>query len=126
MGAATFAETEGWEEKDVASIAKRLAALPKNGSKPRMVVITQGADPTIVCVGGEVTEYPIIALPKEKLVDTNGAGDAYVGGFLSGLVQEKNMACCCAAFGLPFPAQAEVLLHTTRSKAIAKAQVHQG
>ena len=95
--AATFAETEGWEEKDVASIATKLAALPKNGSKPRMVVITQGADPTIVCVGGEVTEYPIIALSKEKLVDTNGAGDAYVGGFLSGLVQEKGVAYCCAA-----------------------------
>jgi len=78
--AATFAETEAWEEKDVASIAKKLAALPKNGTKPRMVVITQGADPTIVCVGGEVIEYPIIALPKEKPVDTNGAGDAYVGG----------------------------------------------
>merc|ERR1712136_82846 len=87
----------GWEEKDVASIAKKLAALPKNGSKPRMVVITQGADPTIVCVGGEVTEYPIIALPKEKLVDTNGAGDAYVGGFLPGLVQEKSVAFCCSA-----------------------------
>ena len=24
----------------------------------------------------------MIALPKEKLVDTNGAGDAFVGGFL--------------------------------------------
>ena len=95
--AATFAETEGWEEKEVASIAKNLAALPKNDSKPRTIVVTQGADPTIVCVGGEVTEYPIIALPKEKLVVTNGARDTYVGGFLSGLVQEKSVAHCCAA-----------------------------
>jgi len=95
--AATFADTEGWEEKDVPSIAKRLAALPRNGDKPRTVVITQGADPTIVCVGGVVTEYPVIALPKEKLVDTNGAGDAYVGGFLSGLVQGKDVAYCCSA-----------------------------
>eukprot|EP00450_Noctiluca_scintillans_P004816 CAMPEP_0194502548 /NCGR_PEP_ID=MMETSP0253-20130528/26108_1 /TAXON_ID=2966 /ORGANISM="Noctiluca scintillans" /LENGTH=474 /DNA_ID=CAMNT_0039344711 /DNA_START=40 /DNA_END=1464 /DNA_ORIENTATION=- len=94
--AATFATTEGWEEKDIPSIAKKLAALPKNG-KPRTVVITQGCDPTIVCVGGEVKEYPVIRLPKNKLVDTNGAGDAYVGGFLSGLVQDKNMAYCCAA-----------------------------
>merc|ERR1712012_781699 len=86
--AATFAETEGWEEKDVASIAKKLAALPKNGSKPRMVVITQGADPTIVCVGGEVTEYPTSRFPRS---------DAYVGGFLSGLVQEKSVAFCCSA-----------------------------
>ena len=60
-----------------ASIAKKLAALPKNGSKPRMVVIMQAADFTIVAVGGDVTEYPIIAPPREKLVDINGACDAY-------------------------------------------------
>jgi adenosine kinase len=30
-------------------------------------------------------------LPKELLVDTNGAGDAFVGGFLAELVQGKSM-----------------------------------
>ena len=50
--AATFAETEAWNEKDVASIAKQLAALPKNKSKPRIMVVTQ----TTVCVGEELTE----------------------------------------------------------------------
>jgi sugar/nucleoside kinase (ribokinase family) len=35
---------------------------------------------------GKIARYPVIALPKEKLVDTNGAGDAFVGGFLSQLV----------------------------------------
>ena len=29
---ATLAETEEWEDKNVASLAKRLAAFPKNGS----------------------------------------------------------------------------------------------
>ena len=28
----------------------------------------------------------VTRIPKEKLVDTNGAGDAFVGGFLSQLV----------------------------------------
>jgi hypothetical protein len=37
-------------------------------------VITQGADPTVVAYNGSVTEYPVILLPKEKLIDTNGAG----------------------------------------------------
>jgi adenosine kinase len=32
---------------------------------------------------GVVTSYPVELLPKEKLVDTNGAGDAFVGGFLA-------------------------------------------
>jgi adenosine kinase len=95
--AQTYAEVAGWSEKDIPSIAKKLQALPKEGSKKRTVVITQGADATIVCVDGEIKEYPIIKLSKAKLVDTNGAGDAYVGGFLSGLAQGKDMHYCCQA-----------------------------
>merc|ERR1711865_1305222 len=63
----------------------------------RTVVITQGSDPTIVCVNGMVTEHAILALPKEKLKDTNGAGDAYVGGFLAGLSKGLPVADCCKA-----------------------------
>merc|ERR1712032_1445307 len=95
--AATYAKVAGWSETDVPAIAKKLAALPKEGDKPRTVVITQGSNPTCVCVNGEVTEYPIFKLPAKKVVDTNGAGDSYVGGFLSGLVQDKDMHYCCQA-----------------------------
>ena len=45
--------------------------------------------PTLWLHGAQVTSYPVIKLPKEKLVDTNGAGDAFVGGFLSQIVQEQ-------------------------------------
>jgi adenosine kinase len=34
---------------------------------------------------------------RELLVDTNGAGDAFVGGFLSQLVLEKPIAECVRA-----------------------------
>ncbi len=47
--------------------------------------------------GAQVLQFPVIALPKEKLVDTNGAGDAFVGGFLSQLVAGKDLAECCRA-----------------------------
>jgi len=87
----------GWSETDVPSIAKKLQALPKEGAKKRTVVITQGSSPTLVCIDGEVTEYPVLKLSPNRLVDTNGAGDAYVGGFLSGLVQDKDMHYCCQA-----------------------------
>merc|ERR550537_660137 len=70
--ALTFAESESWPEKSIPEIAKKIAAIPKKNGKPRTVVITQGKDPTVVVVNGEVTEYPIIELPKEKLKDTNG------------------------------------------------------
>jgi adenosine kinase len=95
--ARTWAETEGWDTTDVEFIATRLSLIPSMKARKRTVVITQGCEPTVVCVNGIVTKYPVLALPKEKLVDTNGAGDAYVGGFLAGLVKGKDMAECCKA-----------------------------
>ncbi|CAM9662495.1 unnamed protein product, partial [Laminaria digitata] len=48
-------------------------ALPKaSGTRARIVVFTQGADSTIVASGGVVHVFPVEALPKDKLVDTNG------------------------------------------------------
>ncbi|KAJ8960686.1 hypothetical protein NQ317_000479 [Molorchus minor] len=41
-----------------------------------------------------------MALPKDKVVDTNGAGDAFVGGFLSQYIQGQNIDICikCATW----------------------------
>merc|ERR1711976_871341 len=95
--AATFAETEGWGTSDVKFIATRLSLVPSAKGVKRTVVITQGCDPTVVAINGHVKEYPVIALPKEKLVDTNGAGDSYVGGFLAALSKGLPIADCCKA-----------------------------
>jgi len=95
--AATWAETEGWESKDVEFIACRLSLIPSLKARKRTVVITQGADPTIVAVNGTVSRHPVLVLPKEKLVDTNGAGDAFVGGFLAALSKDLSIALCCKA-----------------------------
>merc|ERR1719265_951308 len=82
---------------DVAFIATRLSLIPTTKSRPRTVVITQGCDPTIVAINGHVSLHPILALPKEKLVDTNGAGDSYVGGFLAALSKGLPIDACCKA-----------------------------
>jgi len=78
--------------------AKKIAALPlvSSGSSPRsrLVVITQGADPVIVVENGEVTLYPVTKLAADKIVDTNGAGDAFVGGFLAQLALGKSVKDC--------------------------------
>jgi adenosine kinase len=66
--------------------------MPKaNGCRPRTVVITQGKDPTVVAVAGRARFYPVIPVPAALLVDTNGAGDAFVGGFLSQVVAGKGV-----------------------------------
>lgn len=95
--AKAWAAVEGWDITEVEEIATRLAAIPSSKETGRIVVITQGQEPTVVCVGGEITKHPILTLPKENIVDTNGAGDSYVGGFLAGLVLGLDVAACCKA-----------------------------
>eukprot|EP00741_Cyanophora_paradoxa_P001633 tig00000498_g1584.t1 len=91
--AAAFAGVQGWATTDVKEIAKKIAEAPKvNGKRKRVVVITQGDLPTVVATDGQVTEYPVIPVAKEAIVDTNGAGDAFVGGFLSRLIQGQPIA----------------------------------
>jgi adenosine kinase len=95
--AATYGEVKGYGS-DLATIALKLAAQPKaSGTRPRVVVFTQGASATMVASAGKVTSYPVEALPANLLVDTNGAGDAFVGGFLSQLVQGKDLSECVRA-----------------------------
>ncbi|KAL6141955.1 hypothetical protein ACLB2K_060240 [Fragaria x ananassa] len=95
--ARTFSKVHGWETDDVEQIALKISEWPKVGGRKRITVITQGADPVVVAEDGKVKKFPVILLPKEKLVDTNGAGDAFVGGFLSQLVQEKPIEDCVKA-----------------------------
>ena len=70
-----------------------MAQLPKiNTKRQRIAIITCGANPTIVGYqDGTVKEYPIIPVEEKDIKDTNGAGDAFVGGFLSQYVQGKSI-----------------------------------
>ena len=116
--AETYGEVNGYG-KDIQTIALKLAAQPKaSGTRPRVVVFTQGSESTIVACEGKVNVYAVEALAKELLVDTNGAGDAFVGGFMSQLLQGKNYAECVRAghwgartiiqrSGCTFPAQCD-------------------
>ncbi|XP_020610569.1 adenosine kinase 1-like [Orbicella faveolata] len=93
--ATVFAKEHDFKTEDIKEIAMKMGALDKvNKSRPRTVVITQGKEPTIVVKDGKVTEYPIIPIKEEDIVDTNGAGDAFVGGFLSQLAQGKSVDDC--------------------------------
>lgn len=94
-----FGKSMGYEDCSVSAVAQKICELPRAdpSAKPRICVITQGANPTIVACEGKVTEYPVPPLAKEKIVDANGAGDAFVGGFLAALINKKDIADCCAA-----------------------------
>ncbi|AWP17799.1 putative adenosine kinase-like [Scophthalmus maximus] len=96
--AATFAKELGFETDDIAEIAQKTQNLPKaNAKRQRVVVFTQGKDDTVATVGERVTMFPVLDIDQNDIVDTNGAGDAFVGGFLSALVQEHALEECIRA-----------------------------
>merc|ERR1711865_940864 len=84
-----------------ASTSPHLSLVPMNdkGGKSckRKVVITQGCEPTVVAENGIVTLHPINKVDSAKIVDTNGAGDSFVGGFLAALSKGKDIADRCKA-----------------------------
>jgi adenosine kinase len=95
--AAAFAESHNIESKDVKEIAKQIANMPKKNSKrARTVIFTQGTDPTIAVSAKDsgdvdVKEVSVHAVSEDKINDTNGAGDAFAGGFVAAIVQGKSL-----------------------------------
>lgn len=99
---ANESEAEAWasanglsDPKDLPAIAKAIALLPKvNSSRPRTVVFTHGAESTHYVTGsdaGNAKVVPVHPLGDNEIVDTNGAGDAFAGGFLGAFVAGKTL-----------------------------------
>jgi adenosine kinase len=93
-----YAEKMDYKTNDMQDIAMRLSKLEKvNTARSRLVVVTQGPDPVIIAQDGKVTVYPVKQLTEDQIVDTNGAGDAFCGGFVSQYVQRKSIEECVEA-----------------------------
>lgn len=81
-----YSEAEGWTTSDVKEMAKMLAE--KFPQKSTKVVTTQGTKPVIIASyeteteETTVTESEIDLVPNDQIKDLNGAGDAFIGGFL--------------------------------------------
>jgi adenosine kinase len=89
--AKTFGQKQGWGE-DLPTIAQKLGAWTKvNTKRPRTVIFTQGADSTVVYHDGQVSSHKPLRVEPSQIVDLNGAGDSFVGGFLAGYVQGKSI-----------------------------------
>ncbi|KAF5384027.1 hypothetical protein D9757_006944 [Collybiopsis confluens] len=99
------AEAEAWAASNgyrvpmnMPSIAKAIALLPKaNPSPPRTVIITHGSQSTTVVSVDQVDVpriYPVEPLKEEEIVDTNGAGDAFAGGFLGAFLSGRALDHC--------------------------------
>ena len=87
------------------AIAKKLATLESETRLGLTAVVTQGSEATVVASPPNVpagqpeavaTSYPVAGNPwtlsKDQITDTNGAGDAFVGGFLSQLALPEGVS----------------------------------
>lgn len=95
----------GLEKDDRVAGAKHMAAYKKaNTKRPRYAIITQGPDRVIIAkhtpgsdAEAEVTFVDSEKVPVADIVDTNGAGDSFVGGFLAAYTNGKEVEDCVKA-----------------------------
>ena len=95
--ALAYAESHNLDTKDIPTIAKHLANLPKvNEKRKRTAIITQGTEPTIVAIQGESKprEFVVHTIDKSEIADTTGAGDAFAAGFLAGIAKNESLDTC--------------------------------
>merc|ERR1712130_374427 len=84
--------------EDLKEVATKIGQLEKiNSKRERIVIITHGEKPVIVYKDGKVTEYETIPLEEKDIVDSNGAGDCFAGGFLASLIKGRDIEQCVKA-----------------------------
>ena len=98
--ALAYAKFKKWDTNDLDEIASKITLDEKlRGHVKRMVVITRGGDPVIVARGlrgdeVEIKKFDCMPIPSSEMVDTNGAGDSFAGGFLSQFLQGAPLEHC--------------------------------
>lgn len=87
--AAAFANVMQYDcdENDLVAIAQKIV-----GDSNKTVIFTHGLEPTIVVTKDSVNQYDVKPLESSKIVDTNGAGDAFAAGFIAALYKGETLA----------------------------------
>jgi adenosine kinase len=95
----TFAGVKGVEKREIFEIvAKKLA------EKERLFVVTDGSKGVLISkydYNGNKVDFILQSFPSlmktEEITDLNGAGDAFLGGFLSQFMKGSTLYSCCRA-----------------------------
>jgi adenosine kinase len=93
------------EEDSIKEIIKKLVKLPKkNKNKKRIFVITSGPLDAWCCAYDFMKEkitfckgFPPNDVKEDLIIDTNGAGDSFAGGFLSNYLKGRTLTDCMIA-----------------------------
>lgn len=93
----SYADSHDLNTHDIPTIAKHLANLPKkNEKRKRVAIVTQGTEETVIAVQGEdkARTFPVHKIDSNEINDTTGAGDAFAGGFMAGVVKGESLEKC--------------------------------
>jgi cytidine kinase len=58
------------------------------------IIVTNGSKGSVLSIGG--AQYNVAACPSQVLVDPTGAGDVFIGGFLTEYIRQKESLWCAA------------------------------
>ncbi|CAH8534255.1 unnamed protein product [Heterobilharzia americana] len=93
--ALAYGEAHNLSHSTAHGIAQYIASRPfsAEGKSNRLVIITQGKDAVVYVESSDlkVNEFPVKQLDAYRIVDTNGAGDAFVAGFIAEYIQTKSV-----------------------------------
>lgn len=98
--ARAYAKHRQWDANTVEDIARMIVSDEKARKEVgRLVIITQGERPVIVAQQSgesdvEIKHFECKPISKEEMVDSNGAGDSFAGGFLSQYLQGAKLEAC--------------------------------
>lgn len=62
--------------------------------KQKLVVVTKGPSPILYVHNHQVREHPVPPVLPKDIMDTTGAGDSFVGGFLAALSTSHSLDKC--------------------------------
>jgi len=93
LEALEYAKANGLSDASPEGVVKALARAPMEKPGLRTAIITQGAEKTVLARSdGVYLEVPVPVV--RPVVDTNAAGDAFVGGYLAGVATGENLWTC--------------------------------
>ncbi|KAF0771454.1 adenosine kinase-like [Aphis craccivora] len=92
--AKAFALANKWDTTDMELVARQMSTFKVKKDGYRLVILTQAEKPVIVAMKDLVSTFNVPKISAEDIVDTNGAGDAFVGAFIAKYVLGYPLKSC--------------------------------